>query len=61
MGEFTTAEIQQAIAEAIHEKAFEDVRTLLDYLTIQDPKAAADTLAAIQLGMAVAAQRDGQV
>jgi hypothetical protein len=59
MAEFTTTQIQEAIAEAIKERAFEDVRSLLEYLAVQDPQAATDTLETIKLGMAVAALNDG--
>lgn len=60
MAKFTTAQIQEAIAEAIQARAFDDVRALLEYLAVQDPTAAEDTLETIKLGLAVAAQRDGR-
>ena len=59
MAEFTTAEIQQAIAEAIKEKDFKAVKSLLEYLAVQDPRAAAGTYDTILFGMVAAAQRDG--
>lgn len=61
MPEYTTAQIQVAIAAAIKDKDFPAVRALVERLAVQDPQAAADVLATIKLGMAVAAltQYDG--